>query len=81
MNRQICVWAVIFFITVSTAGFSQQLSPGDKIKLTAFNISDAISGEYFVQEDSTVYLPYIETVDTRQRSADRLRREILARCG
>lgn len=79
MKRNFYLVAVIFFITASSAGFGQQLSPGDKIKLTAFNITDAISGEYFVQEDSTVYLPYIESVDTRKRSAERLRREILAK--
>ena len=67
----------MFLITISPIGFSQQLSPGDKVKLTAFNITDAISGEYFVQADSTVYLPYLESVDIRDRSTDELRREIL----
>lgn len=77
MNRQIWLWVNMFLVAISLNGFSQQLSPGDKIKLTAFNITDAISGEYFVQEDSTVYLPYLESVDTRDRSTDELRREIL----
>jgi polysaccharide export outer membrane protein len=55
----------VFIIIIFLANFSleslsaQELNPGDGVKVTFFNITDPISGDYFVQQDGNIQLPYI----------------------
>ncbi|MGH1362052.1 MAG: polysaccharide biosynthesis/export family protein [Calditrichia bacterium] len=55
---------------------SQNIGPGDGVRLTLYNISDPLTGDYYVQEDWHIQLPYIGLVDVRQREINEIRNEI-----
>lgn len=71
----------ILFLIVTLSGFifGQNLNPGDGIKVTFYNISDAISGDYYVSEDSTLQLPYIGTISTSGESYENIKSEIISK--
>jgi protein involved in polysaccharide export with SLBB domain len=55
---------------------SQHLNPGDGIRLSFFNNPDNISGDYFVQKDYTLQLPFIGQIHVKERLTDSVRIEI-----
>ncbi len=63
-------------IWLGGTGLSQDLSPGDGIKLTFYNISDALSGDFFIQQSGDVQLPYIGLIPVSGRSFESVRAEI-----
>jgi len=74
------IWKIIwtFFIITQTL-FSQELSPGDGIRLTVYNITDEVSGDYFVQKDGNIQLPYIGLVYTKDLEFESIQKEIIAK--
>jgi protein involved in polysaccharide export with SLBB domain len=54
---------LFYLIVCSHSVWAQQLNPGDGLRLTFYNISDEISGDYFVQQDGKIQLPFIGLVD------------------
>ena len=55
----------IIIITILPAElFSQILNPGDGVRITFLNIQDEITGDYFVQQDGNIQLPFIGLVTT-----------------
>lgn len=55
---------------------AQALTPGDGIRLTFYNITDDVSGDFFVQPDGHMQLPYIGSVNAAGRNLDTLKTEI-----
>ncbi len=56
---------IIFFINLMLPGiFAQQLNPGDGVRITFLNITDQITGDYFIQQDGNLQLPFIGLVKT-----------------
>lgn len=43
---------------------AQNLNPGDGVRVTFLNITDQISGDYFIQQDGNIQLPFIGLVKT-----------------
>jgi polysaccharide export outer membrane protein len=43
---------------------SQKLNPGDGVRITFLNISDHITGDYYIQQDGNIQLPFIGLVKT-----------------
>ena len=43
---------------------SQKLNPGDGVRITFLNITDEISGDYNIQQDGNIQLPFIGLVQT-----------------
>lgn len=67
------------FIIVFWAGFvgkAQTLNPGDGIRLIFYNISDPISGDYYITEDGTVSFPYLGKIRVEGRNIDSVKQEI-----
>ena len=50
----------IFFPNI----YSQKLNPGDGVRITFLNIQDQISGDYFIQQDGNIQMPFIGLVKT-----------------
>ena len=71
----------IFVIFISF-GYSSKaqtlhsLQPGDGIRLLFYNISDSISGDYYILEDGTVSLPYLGKIRVSGRNVDSIKQEI-----
>ncbi len=59
--------------------FAQQLNIGDGVRITFFNITDPISGDYFIQADGYVQLPYIGLIKAIQRDFEAVKQEIVAK--
>ncbi|GAB4342131.1 MAG: hypothetical protein Kow0037_29290 [Calditrichia bacterium] len=59
----------------------QVLNPGDGVRVTFFNISDKISGDYFVQPDTTLQLPYLGQLPVANRPFPELKQEIMSKYG
>jgi polysaccharide biosynthesis/export protein len=58
MKLKIFISIVLTFV-FSELLFSQQLNPGDGVRIILYNISDKISGDYYIQKDGTVQLPFL----------------------
>ena len=72
----------IFYILILVSSllaqshFGQELSPGDGIRIILYNVSDEVTGDYFVQEDGALQLPYIGIISVNGREINSLKEEI-----
>jgi len=68
---------ILSFIILLAAGINAQvLGPGDGVRIVFYNISEKISGDYYIQLDEKLQLPYIGLVDTRERDFKDINDEI-----
>ncbi|MCL5027870.1 MAG: SLBB domain-containing protein [Bacteroidetes bacterium] len=72
---------LIFFqiIIISSIQFAQTLLPGDGIRILFYNISDPISGDYFVQKDESLMLPYLGKINILNMGFDSVKKEIITK--
>lgn len=63
MKNNLIIFLVIITILPAEI-FSQILNPGDGVRITFLNIQDEITGDYFVQQDGNIQLPFIGLVTT-----------------
>lgn len=66
-------------ISFSQNLFSQDINPGDGVRITFYNISDPITGDYFSQQDGAIQLPYIGIIETDNRDFASIREEITSK--
>lgn len=64
------------FLICSTVAFTQQLNFGDGVRVSLLNITENISGDYFIQNDGTLQLPYLEIYNAQNRDFASLKNEI-----
>lgn len=81
MLKQAFIGFILWILGFSPVLFSQQLSPGDGVKLTFYNISQDFSGDYFVQTDWNLQLPYIGAVNVKNRNFRSIQAEIAKKYG
>ncbi len=55
----------------------QKLVPGDGIRIMFYNITEQISGDYYVQKDGSLLLPYIGRIMSVEREFDTVKTEII----
>lgn len=67
---------MILLGTFSPALFAQQLSPGDGVRITFLNITDQITGDYFIQQDGNLQLPFIGIVKTTNIDFKNIKQDI-----
>jgi len=70
---------VLIFLCLISDLSSQQLVPGDGVRLIFLDITDAISGDYYVQPDGKLQLPFIGIISTVKREFPQLKDEIYAK--
>jgi len=70
------VISILIFILAPGTVDAEILNPGDGVRITFYNISDATSGDFFIQQDSSLQLPYIGMVNTTLRDYTDLKNEI-----
>ncbi len=66
----------VLFVLLDFPVKAQTLNPGDGIRLIFYNISDSVSGDYFILEDGGVSLPYLGKIKAADRNIDSLKQEI-----
>lgn len=62
--KKIFFTLIIVFSSISGL-YSQILNPGDGVRIIFYNISDNISGDYYIQQNGFLQLPFIGNIDTR----------------
>jgi protein involved in polysaccharide export with SLBB domain len=65
-----------FFILSSINIFSQVLNPGDGVRIIFYNIPESISGDYHIQMDGRIQMPFIGLIDTKERDFELIKNEI-----
>lgn len=73
------IFAYILVSMIFSVSLSQELKPGDGVRITFYNVSDAISGDYFAQQDGFIQLPYIGLIQILGREFLGIRNEIIAK--
>ncbi len=66
-------------ILTSTDSYSQILNPGDGVRIIFYNINDNISGDYYIQQDGLLQLPFIGNIDTRNRDFRYIKNQIVTK--
>ena len=74
-----CFSILFLVIIISSIHFAQTLSPGDGIRILFYNITDPISGDYFVQKDESLMLPYLGRINLLNRGYDSVKKEIITK--
>lgn len=59
--------------------YADELIPGDGVRLTFYNISQEVSGDYFIHENGTIQFPYIGLIDTKAKEYSDIKLEIEAK--
>ena len=60
MKKLIYVFLLLYFLFPDI--YSQKLNPGDGVRITFLNIQDEITGDYYIQQDGNIQLPFIGIV-------------------
>ncbi len=55
---------LIFSFLVAPSIMAQMLNPGDGVRIIFLNITDQISGDYYIQQDGNLQLPFIGLIKT-----------------
>lgn len=74
MKRWTLVSIGLFFFCFFS--YAQQLKPLDGIRVTIYNIPEEITGDYFIQKDNNLQLPYIGEINTIGKDYEELKEEI-----
>lgn len=61
MNKVLVTLAIFM---ISSTLFAQKLNPGDGVRIIFLNITDQITGDYYIQQDGTLQLPFIGIIKT-----------------
>ena len=71
---------IILLICLFTGiSFTQRLNPGDGVRVTFLDINDKISGDYYVQPEGKLQLPYIGIINTTDRDFSTIKSEIITK--
>lgn len=73
-------FVVISFLLISFKfSHSEQFTLGDGVRVTLYNISDQVSGDYYVQTDGNIQLPFIGLINTVDKDFKSIQTEIVAK--
>lgn len=72
-KRAIILYCILILFCNS---YAQQLKPLDGIRITIFNIPESVSGEYYVLENNTLKLPFLDPIDNHSKPYEVLKNEI-----
>ncbi|RPI62646.1 MAG: hypothetical protein EHM44_06500, partial [Ignavibacteriales bacterium] len=77
MKKLFLIFLLISMISPYT--LAQKLNPGDGVRVTFLNITDQISGDYFIQQDGNIQLPFIGLVKTSDKDYTNIKQTIFAK--
>ena len=67
----------VLFLISAVSVKAQYLNPGDGVRISFFNISDKVSGDYYIQQDGHLQLPYLGLIPTQNRPYTAIKAEIV----
>ena len=79
MKRSICLFLLFLILNIAQPVFSQNVEPGDGVRITFFNVSEEISGDYFIQQNNILQLPYVGLLNLVGKDYNMLKQEIVTK--
>ncbi|MCG6959100.1 MAG: SLBB domain-containing protein [Ignavibacteriaceae bacterium] len=79
MKIQFAILTAIFYLLLSLSAFAQQLNPGDGVRISFLDINDNISGDYYVEPDGVISLPFVGVISTNHRDFQDVKKQIVFR--
>ena len=73
---------LIIFLALSVYSqflLAQKLNPGDGVRIIFLNITDEISGDYNIQQDGNIQLPFIGLVQTNNIDYKEIKKTIFTK--
>lgn len=77
--KKILCFMIVIVVIMGMNSYAQNLLPGDGVKIIFYNISDHISGNYFIQDNGDISLPYLGQIAAANRNIDSVRAEIIGK--
>lgn len=77
MTKNNKIKTIIALLALSFTISAQNLKPGDGIKISFFNIEEEINGEYFIQDNGNIHLPYLGLLKTMNKDFSELRSDVI----
>jgi len=80
MKKSIFIIALFAFLVNGFADLrAQELNPGDGVRIIFMDITDEISGDYYIQPDGMLHLPFVGIISTYSKDFYQIREEIVER--
>jgi|WetSurSiteA1Bulk_404760.scaffolds.fasta_scaffold09841_2 polysaccharide biosynthesis/export protein len=71
------IYLLLLFLSFSASELSaQKLNPGDGVRIIFLDVTDAISGDYYIQPDGKLQLPFVGIVSSVGKEFSELKKEI-----
>jgi polysaccharide export outer membrane protein len=65
-------------LLINIDSLAQELNPGDGVRISFLDITDVISGDYFIQSDGVIQMPYIGIIDANGKDFKNIKAQIAA---
>jgi protein involved in polysaccharide export with SLBB domain len=71
---------IVFIVSLSISidSLAQELNPGDGIRISFLDITDEISGDYFIQPDGVIHMPFIGIINASTKDFKDIKAQIVA---
>jgi len=76
MKNLLLILFATLSIFVSLNSYAQELNLGDGVRITFLDIQDDISGDYFIQSNGFIQLPFIGIINTTNRDFKDIKAQI-----
>ncbi len=79
MKRKLVLLFCFFTLIFTGTSLAQKINPGDGVRITFLDITDNISGDYYVQPGGGLQLPYIGIIYTSNKVFPTIKTEIITK--
>ena len=76
MKNLLLILFATLSIFVSQNSYAQELNPGDGVRITFLDIKDDISGDYYIQPNGFIQLPFIGIINSTNRDFKDIKAQI-----
>ena len=76
MKNIFIVLLVVLTILTTLDSLAQKLNPGDGVRITFLDIKDNISGDYYIEPDGIISLPFIGEINTNNKEFPDIKNQI-----
>jgi polysaccharide biosynthesis/export protein len=76
MKNILIILLVALTILTTPKTWAQKLNPGDGVRITFLDIKDNISGDYYIQPDGIISLPFIGEINTNNKEFPDIKNQI-----
>lgn len=78
MKYLIIVFIAFLSLVITIDSPAQELNPGDGVRISFLDVTDMISGDYFVEPNRVIIMPFIGVVDVRSKDFKEVEAQIIA---